>query len=367
MACLFVTDHPERSRPIITRLAKLLPLQVVALSDVRLAMARSKSLILVDINLSDQRTIQQCREAFPQSAPGPPKVFVLQGRSRAEPYQADALGADCTISANFHKSDAIKLMRLCGQVSTKNRPGEVPQDAVRVAEEIGSLHDTLYDAVARDGPLPKAQVARTSEQLAESLRDVSIGSWLDAVRQYNSYTYRHCMTVSGLATAFALNLGFSHADVQRISIGALMHDLGKVKIPIDILDKPGKLSALEREEINRHPSYGFEILRNDAQFSDEVLDIALHHHELLDGSGYPDGLSGAQISDPVRILTIVDIFSALIDRRSYKEPMPANEAYQILVGMEGKLERALVRAFEPIARAVQPGDLIDSTRSAYAS
>lgn len=364
---LFLTDNIRRSQQTIKRLGKILPLQTVALSEFRATNARTHSLFIVNIDLADPNVIETFRTAVTGGTTGPVKVFILQGRSRAEPYQANALGADCTISANIDKSDMIKLMRLCGRISSKKRQDQVPQEAVRAAEEIGSLHDTFYDAVARDGPLPKAQIAKTSEQLAESLRDVSIGSWLDAVKQHNSYTYRHCMTVSGLAVAFAMNLGFSQADVQRISIGALMHDLGKVRIPIDILDKPGKLSALEREEINKHPRYSFEILRSDAQFSDEVLDMALHHHELLDGSGYPDGLSGTQISDPVRILTIVDIFSALIDRRSYKEPMLAKEAFEILVGMEGKLERALVKAFEPVAQAAQASAPMAPAREVYAS
>ena len=137
-----------------------------------------------------------------------------------------------------------------------------------------------------------------------------------------------------------------------------MHDVGKVKIPISVLDKPGKLSPEERAEINKHPNYGAEILRMDGQFNDEIVDLTLHHHELLDGSGYPDGLIGSQISDPVRIMTIVDIFSALIDKRSYKEAMPADAAYRLLLEMDGKLEMALVKAFEPVALAAQSSNLM---------
>ncbi|MCH8239928.1 MAG: HD domain-containing protein, partial [Proteobacteria bacterium] len=138
----------------------------------------------------------------------------------------------------------------------------------------------------------------------------------------------------------------------------LLHDIGKVRIPLSILDKPGALSAEERVQINKHPGYGAEILRRDGQFNDEVVDITLHHHELLDGSGYPDGLSGDQITDPVRIITVVDIYSALIDNRAYRDAVTPGEAYQILLDMGAKLDRDILGAFETIAlttRDPQPG------------
>ena len=202
----------------------------------------------------------------------------------------------------------------------------------------------------------KDQIESCSDKIVSNIAENTIASWLDAVLDHHSYTYRHCMTVTGLAAAFGMQLGMSKFDVQRLAVAGLVHDIGKVRIPLDILDKPGKLTPEERLEINKHPGFGAEILMKDGQFGDDILDIVLHHHELLDGSGYPDGLRGDQISNPVRIMTIVDIYSALIDERSYKAPLPADEAYRILLGMEGKLEMCIVEAFEPVALNVQhPG------------
>jgi len=101
--------------------------------------------------------------------------------------------------------------------------------------------------------------------------------------------------------------------------------------------------------MRRHPVIGHELLKDIADISPEILDGVRHHHEFLDGSGYPDGLKAPQISDLVRLLTISDIFAALIESRPYRPAMPRQRAYSILRGMDGKLERSLVKAFRNVA------------------
>jgi HD-GYP domain-containing protein (c-di-GMP phosphodiesterase class II) len=129
----------------------------------------------------------------------------------------------------------------------------------------------------------------------------------------------------------------------------MFHDIGKAKIPLAILDKPGRLDAEERALIETHPGAGYDLLKGNPGISPEILDAVRHHHEYLDGSGYPDALCAASISDIVRILTISDIFAALIEYRHYKPTMPRERAYEILQGMRGKLEMPLVAAFRDVA------------------
>jgi HD-GYP domain-containing protein (c-di-GMP phosphodiesterase class II) len=138
-------------------------------------------------------------------------------------------------------------------------------------------------------------------------------------------------------------------DIERLHSAAMFHDIGKARIPLAVLDKPGRLDPGERALIETHPAAGYDILKGTRGISPEVLDCVRHHHEFLDGSGYPDGLGAASICDLVRILTISDIFSALIEDRRYKPPMPRAQAYDILEGMNGKLEKPLVKAFREVA------------------
>jgi len=138
-------------------------------------------------------------------------------------------------------------------------------------------------------------------------------------------------------------------DLELLYVGAMFHDIGKAKIPLAILDKPGRLDTKERALVETHPAAGYDALKGTPAITTEVLDAVRHHHEFLDGSGYPDGLMADSIPDLTRILTISDIFSALIEYRSYKPVMARDKAYEILQSMEGKLEKPLIGAFRDVA------------------
>ena len=125
----------------------------------------------------------------------------------------------------------------------------------------------------------------------------------------------------------------------------MLHDIGKARIPISILEKPGRLDKDEMTVMRKHPEYGLDALKSVLGVDKEMIDMVLHHHEHLDGMGYPHGLKANEISDLVRIITISDIFGALIEQRSYKEPMSGKDAYQILLDMGPKLDKDLVREF----------------------
>ena len=143
-----------------------------------------------------------------------------------------------------------------------------------------------------------------------------------------------------------------------MTLGALVHDIGKTKTPLKILDKPGKLSDAELRTMRRHPVEGYEILMKNPDLGDEVAMVARSHHEYMDGSGYPDGLRGNEIPDIVRVMTVIDIFSALIEARSYKRSLQPMDAYVLLQEMGDKLDQDVVRAFEPIALNQNTHDLV---------
>ncbi len=367
MYFLLISDNFKRSEPVVKKMSYWLSAKSIALSDYSESCDQGALFLLVDIDLSDRESIDQFKNIVQSTPSTKEKIFVTYGKFQAEIPQANALGAASILPSEIKKSDVIKILRRLTTPPKKNNGHIISEKTTQAIEDIGSLNDSFYQAISSNGPLPKPQVISSGNLISESLKESSIGIWLEAVKQHDSYTYRHCMIVSGITVAFAMQLGMRNADVQRLAVGALMHDIGKVHIPLNILDKPGKLSPSERAEINKHPSYGAEILRKDAQFDDEVVDIALHHHELLDGTGYPEGLAGDQISDSVRIMTIVDIFSALIDDRPYKESMPADKAYQIMLDMDGKLDTDILKAFKPTALAVQSSTQDTPTHQAMAS
>jgi HD domain len=156
---------------------------------------------------------------------------------------------------------------------------------------------------------------------------------------------------TGVAVAFGRHLGFSSEDKQRLAFAGLLHDIGKAGVPVAILEKPSPLGGEEVAAMRQHPLLGFEVLRRMRGLDPEMLNMVVHHHEYLDGSGYPHGLEGRELSDLVRMMTIADVFGALIERRAYKAPLSFDAAYQILENMGPRLDADLVREFRPFARA----------------
>jgi putative nucleotidyltransferase with HDIG domain len=225
-----------------------------------------------------------------------------------------------------------------------------PLNSPQASAEAGAavLH-SMFSA-AMSGQIVDAKgVEFAGTQIVDSIATDGLSSWLYAVRKHHEGTYQHCLLVTGLATDFGRSLGMARGDVQRLYTVAMFHDVGKSRVPLKILDKPGRLDPQERAIIETHPLAGFEILSGNPDLSMETLDAVQHHHEYLDGSGYPHGLMDGSIPDIVRMLTIADVFAALIERRSYKDPMSRDCAYELLCKMSGKLELSLLKAFKSVA------------------
>jgi putative two-component system response regulator len=149
------------------------------------------------------------------------------------------------------------------------------------------------------------------------------------------YTAGHSGRVAEYADQIAARMGLEGQARTDLRRGALFHDLGKIVIPDAILRKPGKLTEEERSVVEEHPVVGHDLL-SPMKTMRQTLSIVYHHHERLDGSGYPDGIYGPDIPMPVRIVTIADIFDALTSERSYREALTTETAFEILTEGVGK-------------------------------
>jgi putative nucleotidyltransferase with HDIG domain len=138
------------------------------------------------------------------------------------------------------------------------------------------------------------------------------------VRRIDEYTYYHCMNVAMLSMTIARWMNFDDAMVRRCTEAGLLHDVGKARIPVEIINKPGKLTDSEFEEMKRHSEYGYMIVTQDRRIDHNVAVAILTHHEKMDGSGYPLGLTGDKINQIARIVAVADIFDAMTANRVYK-------------------------------------------------
>lgn len=161
------------------------------------------------------------------------------------------------------------------------------------------------------------------------------------------YLFTHSVNVATYSIALAMRGGFSDpASLRELAHGALLHDIGESLIDPEILNRPGNLSGAEWELVRQHPITGCNLLHDAGCFGEVTLDIVLHHHERLNGGGYPHQLQDRQISPFVRMVTIADIFDALTTDRFYQERRSTFEALSLMHrGMKGELDPDLLRAF----------------------
>ncbi len=300
--------------------------------------------LIVDADLRKPAPVEQLKLVLKDLHCVTEKLFVVQSHLHHMVAQAFALGATAVVSRP--KEVIPKLMQI-EATQKAARPGAAePSSAITN----GAAAFASMFAAIREGKLFMLSDAESAtSEIIHSIEQNGLGAWLDDVRRYHQGTFQHCLLVTGVAVGFALDIKFPSADVKRLGLAATLHDIGKARIPLAILDKPGRLDAGEEEVMKRHPVIGYELLKALPEVSPEILDGVRHHHEYLDGSGYPDALCGESINDIVRILTISDIFAALIEHRHYKPTMPREQAYEIIQGMQGKLEKPLVAAFRDVA------------------
>ncbi|MGD8961134.1 MAG: diguanylate cyclase [Desulfobacterales bacterium] len=173
-------------------------------------------------------------------------------------------------------------------------------------------------------------------------------SLANTVDAKDTYTQGHVERVSNMAMTLGHQLALSASELQALRYGGALHDIGKIGVPDDIINKRGPLDPEEWNIMKSHPDLGFKICMPLRRNLKSALDVIRYHHEKLDGSGYPDGLKGEQISTVVRIMAVVDIFDALITGRSYRKAMPCGKALEILrnEAEEGKLDQEIVRNLE---------------------
>lgn len=147
------------------------------------------------------------------------------------------------------------------------------------------------------------------------------------------YAVTHGVNVAILSLVFGSHLGLGIMDLQALGAAALLHDIGKTKIPQEILSKRGRLTPEEFAAIQKHPGLGLQILQKSSRLPESVLKAVLDHHEKYDGSGYPQGLSGEAIHPHARIISLADVYDALSSRRGYSRSLPPNQAMSVIYEM----------------------------------
>lgn len=166
--------------------------------------------------------------------------------------------------------------------------------------------------------------------IQEIKKDNKVLNLLTNIYIHNDYIFSHSVNVTIYSLAIAAKLGYDDKKLEEIAIGGMLHDIGKIMIPPEILNKPGKLIPEEYDIMKKHTEFGFDILRKQSSISLLSAHCAYQHHEKLDGTGYPRNLKGNQIHPYAKIVAVADVFDALTSNRAYRKAMLPHEALEVL-------------------------------------
>jgi HD-GYP domain-containing protein (c-di-GMP phosphodiesterase class II) len=183
--------------------------------------------------------------------------------------------------------------------------------------------------------------------LAELLSNKKTLNLMTSVQIYDNYLYNHSFNVMVYTLQLAINAGVRSKDLNVLGTSGLLHDIGKMVIPIEILNKPGRLTEEEFQLIQTHTSEGYEYLKNQPDIPIVAARCAFEHHEKIDGTGYPRGLKGKDIHPFAKIMAVADVFDAVTSSRSYRPAMLPHKGFEILYGGSGThFEPELVQIFK---------------------
>lgn len=192
---------------------------------------------------------------------------------------------------------------------------------------LGFLFDTLRRSRQRIMEQNEELYKRSIEN--ERIGTEIIGAIAQAIEVRDNYTSGHCRRVADMAADVGKRMGLDNQELVYLRWAGIVHDVGKIGIPEEILNKPGKLTPEEYDVMKRHPALGAKILAS-TRYSEHILSGVRHHHERMDGKGYPDGIGGEQISLQARIIAVCDVWDALTSKRSYRNFFTTEQALVIM-------------------------------------
>jgi HD-GYP domain-containing protein (c-di-GMP phosphodiesterase class II) len=260
-----------------------------------------------------------------------------------------------TLDQRFREVTARRTERFRGTVTLdeeRNRLQYFQQEAMQTVQ-------SLTENIRSGQQIDLAGAEPTIEKMIRSVQrhpDALIP--MLRMKDTVGYDHQHSLSVASMAVALGQTLGVDEANLRQLAFGALLQDVGKARIPDDILQKPDRLTAYETRWIRRHVFESQLILEDTPGMTEMMLDIVAHHHERLDGTGYPHALSGAQIPLHAQVAAIVDVYDALTSDRPFQQRTEPTEALRQLYGMTSHFSEDLIKAFVRTVGVYPVGSLV---------
>jgi putative nucleotidyltransferase with HDIG domain len=219
---------------------------------------------------------------------------------------------------------------------------------------------SMFNEARMGNAIKVSEAADLVDEISQSItRNPEAFINLTRLKTKDDYTYMHSIAVCALMIALGKQLGLSGNDLKEAGLAGLLHDVGKMLIPDEVLNKPGKLTDEEFETVKQHPRKGWEMLQGSAEITAIALDVCLHHHERVDGTGYPGRISGDQLTLFARMGAVCDVYDALTSNRCYKNGWePADTIRKMAEWRNGHFDERVFQAFVKTIGIYPSGTLV---------
>lgn len=278
---------------------------------------------------------------------GIPILYIIDKNDFRIARSVKYAGADAYLIKPYRRSALINTMSSLLNAQVENSWEQLPELQKAALKNTVNVFNSIADVISVGTPLPYEEISKACAPLVDSIRKNDFKGILNGVRNHDNYTYAHSMRVATLLSLFGSVAGLNQEEHVTLATGGLLHDVGKMLIPHNVLNKPGRLDESEFAIMKSHVTETVRYLKSCGDIPKPVITIAEQHHEKLDGTGYPYGLRAGELNELARMAAIVDVFSALTDRRVYKAPMPPEQALAIMTDEMGNhLDQHFLKLFK---------------------
>jgi putative nucleotidyltransferase with HDIG domain len=299
----------------------------------------------------------------------PADLAALKGSSVPAVWIDSSRGLDVAANADASPAAPALIAPVAAPADVPNPPVNQPEPRASIEEELGRAAQVLgrakvaVVALFGEARLGKAIDSETClpivDEVTSSLaRNPSAFLSLARLKTKDDYTYMHSVAVCGLMVSLARQLGLPDDQVREAGLAGLLHDVGKMQMPLAVLNKPGALTDAEFDVMRSHPERGWDLLKDGAKVPAAALDVCLHHHEKMDGTGYPHKLAGGQISLMARMGAVCDVYDAITSTRPYKAAWDPAGSLQRMAQWKGQFDPTVFQAFVKSVGIYPTGTLV---------
>ncbi len=355
---LYPPGNPALTRPL-NDLHSLITTHLLSANSIRLGLADEILFVEDHLFVTAPPPVEELANIFASRKID--AIIITQGVEADELFQTAKLLSD----RNMTTGNIVKAMEEAGITHLLVISSEDTEE--RLLHEAGNAYQTALESIRtafidiEEHRIPSSErlLAATRQFTDIAVQDPLVVACLAMIKDYDNYTFNHSVNVGVIAMALAAHMKLDRQRIEEAGIAGFLHDIGKTMVSKSIINKPGKLSTIEFNEIKKHPEDGVKIVEKMSGLTKQVAEAVLGHHLRYNRKGYPEWAQELDLSDLSQVIAIADCFDACTTLRTYQLPMPPATAINLMQGLAGEfLNPEMVKSFAKMMGKYPPGTLV---------